>query len=102
MTVGTNKTGRAPAAKAKTSRTPATQPKTEPRNRAERRGTSTVEELEPDLITIPVAARRIKTHPDTLYRLARSGQFPPALQIGSRWWVSVPRLQRYLHGGEAS
>jgi hypothetical protein len=37
-------------------------------------------------------------HRDTLYRLARAGQFPPALQIGSRWLVSVPRLERFLHG----
>lgn len=51
-----------------------------------------------DLISIPEAARRIDLHPDTLYRLARSGQFEPAVQIGSRWRVSVPRLDRYLHG----
>jgi excisionase family DNA binding protein len=51
-----------------------------------------------DLISIPAAARRIGLHADTLYRLCRSGQFPPAFQIGSRWRVSVPRLERYLHG----
>ena len=50
-----------------------------------------------DLITIPEAAKRIGLHADTLYRLCRTGQFPPALQIGSRWRVSVPRLERYLH-----
>jgi excisionase family DNA binding protein len=54
-----------------------------------------------DLISIPEAARLIELHPDTLYRLCRSGQFPPAIKIGSRWRVSVPRLERYLHG-EAS
>lgn len=52
-----------------------------------------------DLISIPDAAGRIGLHPDTLYRLCRTGQFPPAIQIGSRWRVSVPRLERYLHGG---
>jgi excisionase family DNA binding protein len=53
---------------------------------------------DPDLITIPEAAKRIGLHADTLYRLCRAGQFPPAVQIGSRWRVSVPRLARYLHG----
>ena len=51
-----------------------------------------------DLITVPDTAHRIDLHPDTLYRLCRSGQFPPAIKIGSRWRVSVPRLERYLHG----
>jgi excisionase family DNA binding protein len=51
-----------------------------------------------DLISIPDAADRIGLHADTLYRLCRTGQFPPAIQIGSRWRVSVPRLERYLHG----
>ena len=51
-----------------------------------------------DLISIPEAARRVGLHADTLYRLCRTGRFPPALQIGSRWRVSVPRLERYLHG----
>jgi len=51
-----------------------------------------------DLISIPDAAGRIGLHPDTLYRLCRTGQFPPAIQIGTRWRVSVPKLERYLHG----
>jgi excisionase family DNA binding protein len=66
-----------------------------PRNSSERRHP---EESDPDLITVPEAAARLGMHPDTLYRLCRSGQFPPAVQIGSRWKVSVPRLERYLHG----
>jgi excisionase family DNA binding protein len=53
--------------------------------------------LADDLISIPEAARRVGVHADTLYRLCRTGQFPPALQIGARWRVSVPRLDRYLH-----
>jgi excisionase family DNA binding protein len=57
--------------------------------------------LAPDLISIPQAADRLGLHPDTLYRLARTGQFPPAVQIGAKWLVSVPRLDRFLHG-EAS
>ena len=51
-----------------------------------------------DLISVPDAADRLGLHADTLYRLCRTGQFPPAIQIGARWRVSVPRLERYLHG----
>jgi len=53
-----------------------------------------------DLISIPETARRIGLHADTLYRLCRTGQFSPAIHIGGRWRVSVPRLERYLHGGD--
>jgi excisionase family DNA binding protein len=55
-----------------------------------------------DLITVPEAAKRLDMHPDTLYRLCRSGQFEPAIQIGARWKVSVPRLDRFLHGDASS
>ena len=55
----------------------------------------------PDLISIPETARRIGLHTDTLYRLCRTGRFPPAIQIGSRWRVSIPRLERYLHAENA-
>ena len=55
-----------------------------------------------DLLSIPETARRIGLHADTLYRLCRTGQFPPAIQIGGRWRVSVPRLARYLHGDATS
>lgn len=54
-----------------------------------------------DLITVTEAARRVGLHPDTLYGLCRAGQFPPAIRLGRRWRVSVPRLERFLHG-EAS
>jgi excisionase family DNA binding protein len=53
-----------------------------------------------DLISVPDASRRIGVHPDTLYRLCRTGQFPPAIQIGTRWRVSVPKLERFLHGDQ--
>ena len=33
---------------------------------------------------------------------ARTGPVPPAIQIGGKWLVSVPRLERFLHGEEAS
>jgi excisionase family DNA binding protein len=58
----------------------------------------TPDQIAVDLISVPEAARRVGLHADTLYRLCRTGHFPPALQIGSRWRVSVPRLERYLHG----
>ena len=51
-----------------------------------------------DLISVPEAARQIGLHADTLYRLCRTGRFSPTIQIGSRWRVSVPKLERYLHG----
>jgi excisionase family DNA binding protein len=55
-----------------------------------------------DLISVPEAARRLGLHAETLYRLCRRGQFSPAIQIGTRWRVSVPRLERYLHGVDES
>jgi excisionase family DNA binding protein len=61
-------------------------------------GTTAIPGPAPDLLTMSQAAERVGMHRDTLYRLARAGQFPPALQIGSRWLVSVPRLERFLHG----
>jgi len=65
------------------------------RNHAERRHP---DKQDPDLLSIPEAALRLGLHADTLYSLARAGKFPPAVQIGARWRVSVPRLERYLHG----
>lgn len=58
--------------------------------------------MKPDLMTVPEAARRLGIHPDTAYRLARTGQLPGALQVGTRWRVSVPRLERALHGDPGS
>lgn len=56
----------------------------------------------PDLLTMTQAAERVGMHRDTLYKLARTGQFPPAVRIGSKWLVSVPRLERFLHGEPAT
>ena len=58
----------------------------------------TTTQLPPDLLTVPSAARRLGLHPDSLYRLIRAGQFPPAVIIGHSIRVSVPKLERYLHG----
>jgi predicted DNA-binding transcriptional regulator AlpA len=51
-----------------------------------------------DIISIPEAARRIGVCAESLYRLSRAGKFPPAIRIGSRVIVSVPKLERFLHG----
>lgn len=58
--------------------------------------------MSPDLLTIPEVAIELGVHKDTLYALARSGQFPPAIQIGGRWRVSRPKLQKYLHGEDGT
>jgi excisionase family DNA binding protein len=66
-------------------------------------GTDSAEDstqMAPDLLTVPEAARRLRMHPDSLYRLIREGQFSPALTIGHSVRVSVPRLERYLHGDQ--
>lgn len=51
-----------------------------------------------DLISVAEAAHRVGVHRDTLYGLCRASQFPPAIKIGRLWRVSVPRLERFLHG----
>jgi len=53
----------------------------------------------PDLITVPAAARRLGVSPNTIYRLAASDAAPTwVLRIGKSIRVSVPRLERFLHG----
>lgn len=56
----------------------------------------------PDLLTVPEAARRLRRSPDSLYRLIRAEEFDPAVRVGGRWLVSVPKLERMLHGDEAA
>lgn len=53
---------------------------------------------EVDLISVPDAARRIGVCPDTLYKLIRADIFPPAIRLGRKRFVSVPKLERFLHG----
>jgi excisionase family DNA binding protein len=57
-----------------------------------------VTQLPPDLLTVRQAAKRLGLHPDSLYRLIRARQFPPAVTIGRSVRVSVPKLERFLHG----
>jgi excisionase family DNA binding protein len=56
----------------------------------------------PDLIRVPEAARRLGVSSETLYRQIRAGNFPPAVHIGAAIRISVPRLEAYLHGPQAS
>lgn len=53
---------------------------------------------DPDVITIPEAARRLGVSNDKAYQLAHAGQLPGAILVGSIWRVSVRRLERHLHG----
>jgi predicted DNA-binding transcriptional regulator AlpA len=58
--------------------------------------------LPDDLLTVPQAAVRVGMSADALYQAIRRGGFPPAVRVSSRTIrVSVPRLERFLHG-EAS
>jgi predicted DNA-binding transcriptional regulator AlpA len=58
--------------------------------------------LPDDLINVPDAARRCGVNPETLYRLIRSGKFPPVVRLGSLIKISVPRLEVFLHGEAAA
>lgn len=51
-----------------------------------------------DLLKVPEAAKLLGVNPETLYRLIKAGKFPPAIRIGASIRVSVPRLERFLHG----
>ena len=57
---------------------------------------------EPDLLTVPEAAERLRRESDSLYRLIRAGKFPPAVRVGGRWLISVPKLEKLLHGDGGS
>jgi excisionase family DNA binding protein len=54
-----------------------------------------------DIISVAEAARRLGVCTETILRAIRAGQFPPAVRIGKRAYVSVRRLERYIHGDDA-
>ena len=56
--------------------------------------------LPPDLITLNEAAARLGISWDTAKNLANEGTFPgdAARRVGRQWRVSVPKLERWLHG----
>lgn len=61
-------------------------------------------DLPPDLITITDAARRLGVSVETAKKLLRDGHFPgdAALRVGRQIRVSVPRLERWLHGEQVA
>lgn len=60
-------------------------------------------DLPPDLETLPEAAVRLGISAKTAQRLAAAGKFPggAAIKVGKNWRVSVPKLERHLHGEDA-
>jgi excisionase family DNA binding protein len=59
--------------------------------------------MESDLLTVPEAAHLLGISPETLYRMIRRGDFPPAIKIGKTLVrLSAPRLVEYLHGDAAA
>lgn len=67
------------------------------------RTTRAIVDLPPDLLSLPAAAARLGIGRTTAFELARAGKFPgdAAIKVGAKWRVSVPKLERYLHGQEA-
>ena len=54
-----------------------------------------------DLLTVDEAADRLGISRSTLVRWIRSGA-PFVVKVAGRTRISVPRLERYLHGQDAS
>lgn len=52
---------------------------------------------DPNILTIPEAARLLRISNDLAYALARRGELPGALQFGRRWRVSRKRLLAAIH-----
>jgi excisionase family DNA binding protein len=46
----------------------------------------------PKLLTIKEAADRAQIHPETAYKLARSGKMPGAVKLGGVWRINCKRL----------
>ena len=56
--------------------------------------------VEPDVVTIEEAGRRLGIGRSLAYQLARSGDIP-TLRLGRRLVVPRKRLERMLEGGES-
>ncbi len=65
-----------------------------------RRGQQTRHGGDPNVLTVPEAARELGISKDLAYSLARRGELPGAIQLGRRWVVSLIKLRRELHGPE--
>jgi hypothetical protein len=61
-------------------------------------------QLPPDLITLPAAGRRLGLSDNTMYRMAGAEATRPEwiIKLGRSYRVSVPRLERHLHGEVAT
>jgi excisionase family DNA binding protein len=55
---------------------------------------------DPNVISVPEAARLLCISKDLAYDLARRGELPGAFQLGRRWRVSLVRLNSAIHGSE--
>ena len=65
-----------------------------------RRGQQPEHGHDPNVVTVPEAARELGISKDLAYSLARRGELPGAIQLGRRWVVSLIKLRRELHGSE--
>lgn len=50
------------------------------------------------LVSLPDAAKLVGVSKEYAYDLAKRGEFPGAIKIGSRWRVSLRRLEHEIHG----
>jgi excisionase family DNA binding protein len=51
----------------------------------------------PTLLTVREVSEYLRVHPTTVYRLARSKQFP-GFRVGSDWRFSIEAIDRWLSG----
>lgn len=61
--------------------------------------------LAPDLLTLGAAGKRLGISERTARRMAEAGEFPgdAAIRVSATTWrVSVPKLNRYLHGEQTA
>jgi excisionase family DNA binding protein len=55
---------------------------------------------DPNVLSVPQAAKRLGISKDLAYELARRGELPGAFRLGRRWLVSAVRLGHAVHGSE--
>jgi predicted DNA-binding transcriptional regulator AlpA len=61
-------------------------------------GHSRLEPEDPGLLSLTACGKRLGRSRDYMYKLAREGRLPFVVQIGDDYVVSIPKLERYLHG----
>jgi excisionase family DNA binding protein len=65
-------------------------------------GHSRLEPEDPGLLSLAECGKRLGRSRSYMYKLAREGRLPFVVQIGDDYVVSIPRLERYLHGEDNS